>query len=169
MSTVFFVNPSVFFTGSGDSTHKTREKAHTTPEVKTVKLHAHLIMALLGGFFYVLLEFLYRGRSHPTMFLAGGFCFLLIGLLDRLFPGMPVLLQMVLGAGIITAVELITGLLFNGDLRIWNYSACPFNFRGQICLQYSLLWLPLSLMAIVADDRLRLWLFGQPLPVYRWV
>ena len=134
-----------------------------------MKLHEHLVMAILGGLFYVLLELLYRGRSHPTMFLAGGFCFLAVGLLDRVFPGMPVLFQMVLGAGIITAVELATGLLFNGDLRIWNYSACPFNFRGQICLQYSLLWLPLSLLAIVADDGLRHWLFHQPLPVYRWV
>ena len=68
-----------------------------------------------------------------------------------------------------TAVELVTGLLFNRELQIWNYSACPFNFRGQICLQYSLLWLPLSLLAILADDRLRHWLFHQPLPVYRWV
>ena len=134
-----------------------------------MKLQEHLTMALLGGFFYVLLELLYRGRSHFTMFFAGGICFLFIGLLDRLFPGMPVLLQTVFGAAVITAVELVTGLLWNTDLQIWNYSACPFNFRGQICLQYSLLWLPLSLLAIVADDYLRHWLFGGPLPVYRWV
>lgn len=169
MSTVFFENPPPFFTGIGESPHKTQENSHTSPEVRNVKLQEHLVMALLGGFFYVVLEFLYRGRSHPTMFAAGGICFVMIGLLDRIVPGMPVLLQTVLGAGLITAVELATGLAFNGDLRIWNYSACPFNFRGQICLQYSLLWIPLSFLAIVADDRLRHWLFGAPLPVYRWV
>lgn len=134
-----------------------------------MKLSEHLVVALLGGLGYVFLELLYRGRSHFTMFLAGGLCFLLIGLLDQVVPGMPVLLQTVLGAGLITAVELATGLLFNGDLRIWNYSACPFNFRGQICLQYSLLWLPLSFFAILADDWLRHWLFGTPLAAYRWV
>ncbi len=100
---------------------------------------------LLGGIGYVVIEFLWRGRSHISMFLAGGTCFLLLGKLRRL----PLLLRGILGAGIITTVELLAGLLFNRDYRVWDYRHLPYNFRGQICLPFSLLWVPLSLGAMV--------------------
>ena len=102
---------------------------------------------LLGGGGYVGLELLWRGRSHVSMFAAGGICFLLLGQLQRtrLAPAV----QCVLGAGIITAVELLTGLLVNRTYRVWDYRQMPFNFLGQICLPFSLLWLPVSLGAMV--------------------
>ena len=102
---------------------------------------------LLGGGGYVGLELLWRGRSHVSMFAAGGICFLLLGRLQRtrLAPAV----QCVLGAGIITAVELLTGLLVNRTYRVWDYRQMPFNFLGQICLPFSLLWLPVSLGAMV--------------------
>ena len=132
-------------------------------------LRQHLSSFALGGVLYGLVELLYRGRTHPAMLLAGGLCFLLVGRLDEAVPGMPVLLQTLAGAALITAVELAVGLLWNGDGAIWNYSRCPLNFRGQICLQYTLLWVPLALAAILADDRFRRRVFGRPLPDYRWV
>ena len=102
---------------------------------------------LLGGGGYVGLELLWRGRSHVSMFAAGGICFLLLGRLQRtrLAPAV----QCILGAGIITAVELLTGLLVNRTYRVWDYRQMPFNFLGQICLPFSLLWLPVSLGAMV--------------------
>ena len=48
------------------------------------------------------------------------------------------------GAGLITLVELAVGLVFNRDHRVWDYRAVPLNFRGQICLRYSLLWVPVA-------------------------
>lgn len=114
------------------------------------------VLFLLGGGAYVGLELMYRGRSHISMFCAGGLCFLLLGRLGELRLALPV--RAVLGAATITAVELITGLLVNRDYSVWDYRHQPYNFRGQICPVFTLLWLPLSLAAMALYKRLdRLW------------
>ena len=91
-------------------------------------------------------ELLWRGRSHSSMFLAGGACFLLLGKLQEKRP--PLFLKGFLGAGIITMVELLTGLLVNRRHTVWDYRDLPFHFHGQICLPFYLLWVPLSLCAM---------------------
>lgn len=105
----------------------------------------NVLLFCLGGGSYVGLELLFRGRSHGSMFLAGGSCFLILGKLrDRLAPlALPI--RAAVGSTIITAVELATGLVFNRDYRVWDYRDLPGNFRGQICLPFSLLWMPLGL------------------------
>lgn len=50
--------------------------------------------------------------------------------------------------------------------NVWDYSDQPFNLLGQICLSYTLLWIPLSAVAIVLDDFLRCLLFGEEWPRY---
>lgn len=98
----------------------------------------------LGGAGYIGLELLWRGRSHGSMFLAGGSCFLLLGALDkRIKHHLP--LRALAGAGTITGIELLTGLLINQDHRVWDYRQLPLNFQGQVCLPYSLLWIPVAL------------------------
>ncbi|MBQ7130106.1 MAG: hypothetical protein IJO21_03575 [Oscillospiraceae bacterium] len=99
-----------------------------------------------GGGAYVGLEYLYRGRSHVSMFGAGGICYLLLGRLSSVRLPLPVLLGA--GAGVITAVELGTGLLVNRDYHVWDYRELPGNFRGQICPQFAALWIPVSAMAM---------------------
>ena len=101
----------------------------------------HFRLFALGGGAYVGLEVLFRGRSHGSMFLAGGSCFLLLGRLGRL----PLYWRGLAGSGVITAVELATGFLVNRDHRVWDYRSMPWNFRGQICLPFSLLWIPMGL------------------------
>ena len=96
----------------------------------------------LGGLGYVLLELIYRGRSHYSMFLAGGLCFLLLGKLEE--SRVPLWARPFIGAGLITLVELAGGLVFNRDHRVWDYRGVPLNFRGQVCLRFSLLWVPLA-------------------------
>lgn len=100
----------------------------------------------IGGGAYVGLELLYRGRSHISMFGAGGVCFLLLGRLGR--TALPFPLKLTAGAGTITAVELLTGLLVNRDYHVWDYRGLRGNFRGQICPQFAALWLPVSAMAL---------------------
>ena len=82
------------------------------------------------------------------MFLAGGLCFLLLGKLGKIRPRLPLWLRCLVGAGIVTVVELGVGLLANRDYTIWDYRQMPFNFQGQICLVYSLLWIPVSLLGM---------------------
>ena len=108
----------------------------------------------VGGGIYVSLEMLWRGRSHWTMFLLGGGCFVAIGELGKRLTHVPRLLRAVTGSGICTAGELLTGLLFNRDYSIWDYRELPGNFRGQICLPFSALWVPMSALAEVIYVRL---------------
>lgn len=106
------------------------------------------VLFYLGGSAYMFLEFLWRGRSHGSMFLLGGACFLVLGQLQRWFPGSSPALREVLGAGAVTVLELCTGLLVNRDYAVWDYRQMPLNFMGHICLSYSLLWIPVSLAGI---------------------
>ena len=101
-------------------------------------------LGVLGGGAYVGLEYLWRGYSHGSMFAAGGVCFLLLGQVRR----MPALIRPILGAAVITGVELVTGLLVNQSYQVWDYRRNPGNLLGQICPAYTLLWLPLSLIAM---------------------
>ena len=100
----------------------------------------------LGGGLYAAIELVYLGRTHGSMFLLGGACFLILGKLRRLPLSWPTLT--LLGAAAVTAGELLTGLLVNRDYSVWDYRALPMNYLGQICLQFSLLWMPLSLLAM---------------------
>lgn len=105
----------------------------------------------LGGAVYMTLEFAWRGRSHGSMFLLGGLCFCVLGRLGS--RPLPTAVKTAAGAVVVTGLELATGLAVNQDHRIWDYRRMPLNFRGQICLPYSLLWLPLSLAAFVLYRR----------------
>ena len=101
----------------------------------------------VGGGLYVSLELMWRGRSHWTMFLLGGGCFVAIGELRKALTHVPRAARAAVGSGVCTIGELLTGLLFNRDYSIWDYRELPGNFRGQICLPFSLLWMPLSALA----------------------
>lgn len=102
-----------------------------------------------GGCGYVGLELLWRGRSHSSMFLAGGSCFLLLGGVERKLSRYPRAIRAAAGAGVITAVELATGLLINRQYAVWDYRQMPLNLAGQICLPFSLLWYPVSAGAML--------------------
>ena len=82
------------------------------------------------------------------MFLAGGLCFLLIGHLGKTEPKFGLPLRALIGSGIVTMVELGMGLLANRNYAVWDYRGQPGNLWGQICPVFSLLWIPVSLMAI---------------------
>ena len=102
----------------------------------------------VGGLGYVGLELLWRGRSHCSMFLAGGSCFLLLGRLGCCQPRLCLPCRAAMGAMVVTAVELLTGLLVNRQYAVWDYRDQPLNFHGQICPGFCLLWIPVSLGAM---------------------
>ncbi len=64
----------------------------------------------------------------------------------------------VAGAGVITCVELLTGLIANRNFTVWDYRQLPANFMGQICLPYSLLWVPVGLGGMFVYRQLDRWL-----------
>ena len=113
-----------------------------------MKIVKHGLLFCIGGISYLGVELLWRGWTHSSMFFAGGSCFLLLGKLNETRPLLPLSLRALTGAGIITSVELLTGLIANRNYTVWDYRNVPFNFHGQICLPFSLLWIPLSLGAM---------------------
>ena len=117
-----------------------------------MKIWKNCVLFYIGGTVYMLVEFAFRGWSHGSMFLAGGTCFLLLGKLMRIQPRLPLLPRVLLGAVVITAVELAAGLLVNREYRVWDYRNTPFNFHGQICLPFSLLWIPIAFGAMELYD-----------------
>lgn len=128
------------------------------------------ILALIGGITYVLIELAWRGYSHISMFILGALCFVLLGGINEFLPWeLGFVWQMLIGAGIVTILELIVGIVVNVWLwlEVWDYSNLPFNFIGQICLPFSFAWTLLSGVAIVVDDYLRYWLFGEEKPHYK--
>ena len=113
-----------------------------------MKILKHTILFYIGGMAYMFLEFAWRGRSHGTMFLLGGLCFLVLGQIARLLPTKNLAVKGLAGSAAVTILELATGLAVNRDYRIWDYRQLPFQYRGQICLLYSLLWIPVCLGAM---------------------
>jgi uncharacterized membrane protein len=124
----------------------------------------YLILFLIGGFVYGAMEVAFKGGdTHISMFMLGGLCFLLIGMLSRKIH---VLLRMTAGAGIITALEFICGLIVNVWLgfAVWDYSELPLNIMGQICLWFTVVWFFLSFVGIALDKVLKWQLFGGEKP-----
>ena len=113
-----------------------------------MKKTKELFLFCLGGAGYVGLELLWRGWSHSSMFLAGGCSFVLLGNLRKQLERLPLPFRGLACSGIITAVELAVGLIFNRDFQIWDYRGLPLNFLGQICLPFSALWFLLGLGAM---------------------
>lgn len=130
----------------------------------------YIALGITGGLLYVLIETAWRGYSHWTMFALGGLCFLALGLINEVLSWeMPLWQQMLLGACIVTVLEFLTGCIVNLWLGwdVWDYSAMPGNILGQICPQYFILWLPISLAGIILDDWLRYWWWGEERPRYK--
>lgn len=119
-----------------------------------MKIWKKAVLFYLGGMGYVGLELLWRQRSHSSMFILGGLCFLALGELSESFPKLSPSTKAAAGAGIVTVLELITGVLVNRHHNIWDYSGLPANFMGQICLPFTLLWIPVSALAMVIHRRL---------------
>ena len=122
------------------------------------------------GFLYCLCELIWRDWTHWTMFIAGGLCFYLIGRVDekakRKGRKIPMIVQMPFCGLIVTAVELIFGIVLNRILgmQIWDYSQNKYNFLGQICLGTSISWTLLSPIPIWIDNLVGWAFFGEPNP-----
>lgn len=129
-----------------------------------------LMLCSIGGFLYVMIEILFRYRSHWTMFIVGGLCFWSIGLINEVISWeVPLWLQCLIGMIIITAIEFISGCIINLWLgwNVWDYSDMPLNILGQICVPFMIAWYPLSGVGIIVDDYLRYWICGEEKPHYK--
>ena len=74
--------------------------------------------------------------------------------MNRVEPKLPLPLRALVGALIVTTVELGTGMVFNRQYQVWDYRDQPGNFMGQICPLFSALWIPLSLAAALLFEQM---------------
>ncbi len=111
----------------------------------------YTVYFLIGGCLYSTIEIVYRQHTHISMFFAGGICLTLIALTDILTPRLNFFIKPLICGLVITAVELVFGLVFNVimGLGVWNYSGEPYNLFGQICLYFSVMWVFISIPALL--------------------
>ena len=132
----------------------------------------YVFLLSVGGLSYCLIEYIFRGKSHWSMFFVGGAAFVICGLLNEVFPWeFPLIYQMIICSIIITVMELSSGIVLNIclGLNVWDYSDMPGNYLGQICPALSVLWFFLGGVAVVLDDYIRYWFLGEERPRYKIV
>lgn len=112
---------------------------------------------LFGATLYAILEIMFRGFTHWTMFFAGGICYISLYHFFTFNNNLPLWKNCLAGALIITGIEFVFGFVFNIMLgwRVWDYSRYPLDILGQICLPYTLLWLILSAPIVWIAKRMR--------------
>ena len=101
----------------------------------------------IGALGYTILEVLFRGYTHWSMTITGGVCFLFLYQMSGRDEKAPLWQKCLKGAVIITAIEYMVGCIVNLWLgwNVWDYSSYPFNFLGQVCLAFTLLWFMLCI------------------------
>ena len=131
----------------------------------------YLFLFLCGGSIYYFVEIIWRHYSHWTMFLLGGLCFIYSGIQNEFTSwDYPFWKQVAKTELFVLISEFLTGCVVNlwFGWNIWDYSNLPFNILGQSCPQFALLFLPLCVIAIVLDDYIRHWIFGEEKPHYNF-
>ena len=132
------------------------------------KLNVYFVVGILGGVLYYLVEILYRGYSHWSMFLLGGAAFLFCGVQGRAVKWQDPLIKQLIRCGIfITTTEFITGIIVNRWMgwNVWDYSDMPLNVMGQICPHFTLAFMGLSVIGIPFSGYLMFWLTGELRPL----
>ena len=111
----------------------------------------------MGGGIYFIIELIYRGYSHPFMFVIGGFCVLFLYKINYWLSDKSVILKAFLGSIAISMTEFISGCILNVwfDMNIWNYSNLPLNIFGQISLLFSFYWFLLCIPAIFLLNKIK--------------
>ena len=132
-----------------------------------MKVFKILILFLIGGILYYLIEILYDGSSHFSMAIVGGLSFIIGGLLNEKLPRLSIKKQALIITFVILVLEYLSGYIVNIKLglNVWDYSNMPFNLHGQICLYFGLIWyFVFSPLIIWFDDVLRYVLFKEEKP-----
>lgn len=142
---------------------------------KTGKRVLSMLLWIWGGTMYFLLEVVFKTlRGEPeqiswTMLVLAVILTIPVERCGEQLPWeVPLWLQALACALLVTAVELVAGLILNIwlQLDIWDYSHLPFNLWGQICPQFTAVWWFLCMLFIPAFDWLRWEIEGGQQPLY---
>ena len=117
---------------------------------QAIDMKSFFMCFILGGTAYVGLEYLWRGRSHISMFIAGGLAF---ALLDGIFVRyqIPLLYKCAIGAALITALEFAAGYIEQAAESVWADLCRIFPYVGRAYAAHSVSEPPAARMDIVAS------------------
>ena len=130
-----------------------------------------------GGTVYFLLEVVWKlARGEPeriswTMLVVAMLLTVAVERCGYQLPWhVPLWLQALACAILVTIVEFISGLILNVwlGLGIWDYSGLRWNLFGQICPQFAVLWWALCAAFIPVFDWMRYAVMGGQRPKYYW-
>lgn len=113
-------------------------------------IEKYILIFLVGGFGYGLLEILFRGFTHWSMIITGGSALLILYLINLALPNTPTILKALIGALSITIIEFSVGIIVNKvfSFGVWDYTGSPGNILGIITPSFSLIWFMISLIMI---------------------
>ena len=134
-----------------------------------------MLLWFWGGTIYFLLEVAWKTATGKPEMISWTMLVLAILLTiavercgEQLPWAVPLWLQALACAALVTAAELAAGLILNVwlGLGVWDYSDLPGNFMGQICPQFAAIWFGLCLVFIPAFDWMRWSVEGGERPKY---
>lgn len=135
------------------------------------KIVKNAILFAIGFSVYITMEVIFRGYSFPIMGLCGGVAIVVLDKInDRISWDIDLFIQGLIGSAFITIMEYIIGCLsLAGYLpMMWDYSHLPLNYKGIVCVPFSLLWIVLSIIAILMADAYNYYVLNETrLPYYR--
>lgn len=135
------------------------------------KMGKCFFMFIFGFMGYITIECCFRGYSFPAMGLCGGLVFVLLDKINNEISwDTDILIQGIMGSALITFLELIIGeMTLHGLIQpMWNYANLPLNYKGIICLPFSIIWIGLSIVAIVVADYINYYIFDDnTVPYYK--
>lgn len=127
---------------------------------------------IISGLIYIILELMWRGRTHWTMFLCAGLCGLVMANINNnlLEFDTDFLKQVVISALCCTTFEFLFGIMFNGDFSIWDYRNTwgTIHILGdQVNILFFGIWIIISVFSLPFLDWLQ-WKLGlAEKPYYR--
>jgi uncharacterized membrane protein len=125
-----------------------------------------LILLIIGGLIYCGLEVIYRGFTHPSMFVVGGLCFVVISAMNDINPNLTMREQVVIGASSICLIEFISGLILNVwlGLHVWQYHFL--DIMGQTSIPAWFMWAALVPLGSSLADWLEWDLHDEAMPKF---
>ncbi len=118
----------------------------------------YIILFLIGGIGYGIIEVLFRGYTHWSMIITGGAAFLSLYIINNALNDTSIFIKALLGMVVITALEFSVGIIVNKIfyLDVWDYTNMPGNILGQISLQFSACWYGLSVVAFIIFENIHI-------------
>lgn len=132
----------------------------------------YFVIFFTSGLIYIMLELLWRGRTHWTMFLCAGLCGLVMANINNnwLEFDTDFRIQVFVSALMCSTFEFFFGIIFNGDFSIWDYRGMwgTIHVLGdQVNIIFFGIWIIISVFGLPLLDYLQWKLGVAEEPYYR--